>query len=260
MIGIGVNIFSGRKINRPNAKMTLTSTGDGSGVSTLRMSVSENTTLTIVGDANFYTNSNGTLGESKTWAITTGALRDIYLRCTGNAVINIPDRRVVTQVGSTIGFGWVSPTNGASLAFAAATFVNLISLSISGTSVITGALPAGLTSLRLVGSTISWTYSGALPNGLTFLLLSGNSINWTGLDIGNNGNVSTMSLYNYRISKMSSADMVTLLTQMTNRTGSLPSSITINDYADFASPPQFIVDAVDLLKTTKSVTTVSLGG
>ena len=54
--------------------------------------------------------------------------------------------------------------------------------------------------------------------------------------------------------------MVTLLTQLTNRTGSLPATITINDYADFASPPQSVTDAVAALKTAKpNVTTVNLG-
>jgi hypothetical protein len=238
MIGIGVNIFSGRKINRSNAKMTLTPTGDGTGVSTLRMGVSENTTLTIVGDANFYTDSGGTLGESKTWTITAGALRTIYLKCTGSAVINLPDRRLITEFGNSLNIGWVSSTNAASLSFTPAGFVNLTSLRITGTSV----------------------FSGALPTGLTYVNLNGDSINWTGLDIGNNGNItSAMLLLNYRISKMSSADMVTLLTQLTNRTGALPDSITINDYADYASPPSGVTDAVALLKSTKSITTVNLG-
>jgi len=58
---------------------------------------------------------------------------------------------------------------------------------------------------------------------------------------------------------MSSADMVTLLTQLTNRTGTLPATITINDYADYASPPSEVTDAVATLKTTKSITTVNLG-
>jgi hypothetical protein len=285
MIGIGISIFQKRLIRKANtAEMTLISTGDGTGVSTIRLTVSEDTTLTIVGDANFYTDAAGTLGESKTWTITAGALRTIYLKCTGSAVINLPDRRLITEFGnlSIDGDGWVSSTNAASLSFTPAGFVNLTSLRITGTSVFSGALPTGLTFVRLNGASINWTYSGALPTGLTFvslsgasinwtysgalptgltyLYLNGASINWTGLDIGNNGNItSAMLLLNYRISKMSSADMLTLLNQLTNRTGSLPSSITINDYADFASPPQYIVDAVDLLKTTKSITTVNLG-
>ena len=58
---------------------------------------------------------------------------------------------------------------------------------------------------------------------------------------------------------MSSADMVTLLTQMKNRTGSLPATVTINDYADYASPPVEVTDAVAALKEEKNITTINLG-
>jgi hypothetical protein len=122
-----------------------------------------------------------------------------------------------------------------------------------------GALPTGLTNLYFNGNSIAWTYNGALPTGLTYLRLVGYSIAWTGLDIGNNGNITSFNLINYRITKMSSADMVTLLTQMKNRTGSLPATVTINDYADYASPPSEVTDAVAALKAAKSITTVNLG-
>jgi len=135
-------------------------------------------------------------------------------------------------------------------------------LYLSGNSIAwtyNGALPTGLTFLWLQGNSIAWTYNSALPTGLTTLALSGASIDWTGLDIGNNGNIATLSLANYRITKMSSADMVTLLTQMKNRTGTLPATVTINDYADYASPPSGVTDAVNALKAAKSITTVNLG-
>jgi len=53
--------------------------------------------------------------------------------------------------------------------------------------------------------------------------------------------------------------MVTLLTQMKNRTGSLPATVIINDYEDYASPPSEVTDAVDALKAAKSITTINLG-
>jgi hypothetical protein len=137
------------------------------------------------------------------------------------------------------------------------TYLWLYGMSIAWTY--NGALPTGLTFLYLLGNQIAWTYNGALPTGLTYLYLFGNSIAWTGLDIGNNGNITNFNLANYRITKMSSADMVTLLTQMKNRTGSLPSTVTINDYADYASPPSEVTDAVAALKAAKSITTVNLG-
>jgi len=138
----------------------------------------------------------------------------------------------------------------------------LTSLYLYGNSInwtYNGALPTGLTYLYLYSNGINWTYNGALPTGLTTLYLYGNSINWTGLDIGDTGDISTLVLYNYRVAKMSSADMITLLTQMENRTGSLPATVTINDFQDYASPPVGVTDAVDSLKTAKSITTVTLG-
>jgi len=122
-----------------------------------------------------------------------------------------------------------------------------------------GALPAGLTYLHWDGDNINWTYNGALPIGIASLRFNGPNINWTGLDIGDTGDIDYFGLLNYRIAKMSSADMVTLLTQMTNRTGSLPATVTINDYADYASPPSEVTDAVAALKTAKSITAVTLG-
>ena len=74
---------------------TLTATGDGTGVSTLRMEVSETQTFTLDGAARFYTDAAGTTGESTTWEVTAGALRTIYLKCpsgTANLTIPKPDK------------------------------------------------------------------------------------------------------------------------------------------------------------------------
>ena len=78
--------------------------------------------------------------------------------------------------------------------------------------------------------------------------------------VGDLGNITTvLNLANYRIAKMSSADMVTLLTQMKDRTGTLPDTVTINDYEDWNAPPVTVTDAVTALKLAKSITTVNLG-
>ena len=122
-----------------------------------------------------------------------------------------------------------------------------------------GALPVGVTLLQMIVGNINWTYNGALPDTITNLTLTSAKMDWTGLSVGNNGNISALNLNNYRQAKMSSADMITLLTQLTSRAGNLPATITINDFQDYASPPQAVVDAVDALKTAKSVTTVNLG-
>jgi len=122
-----------------------------------------------------------------------------------------------------------------------------------------GALPTGLTTLVFSGSLLNWTYSGALPTGLTYLSLYGNLLNWTYNQITGTANFVNFSLLNYRDTKMSSADMVILLDSLRTKTGTFPATVTINDYADYASPPVEVVAAVDALKTAKSITTVNLG-
>jgi hypothetical protein len=57
---------------------------------------------------------------------------------------------------------------------------------------------------------------------------------------------------------MTDTEMLTLLASLTNRTGSLPSTISIGDYINYQNPPQSVQDAIDLLKTTKKITTVNL--
>lgn len=306
----------------------LTSTGNGTGVSTLRMQVSANITVTLGDNAKFYSDAAGTLDESDTWTITSGALRTIYLKCTtGTATMSFSDISKIIRVGSTAADGWDSRNNAASMGFNISKLNNALCLRTFGNVNLTGDAPASITELLridglsftaawtssaalppnllrvylnsnqiaysyngplpaslisiqfqgaliawkyngalpvnngmlvLSGGLIEWTYDGNLPNNTSYLIIDGPKIDWTGLNAGN-GSSAWFSLGNYRISKMSSADMITLLTQMTNRTGTLPATITINDYADYASPPAEVVTAVNTLKTTKSITTVNLG-
>jgi hypothetical protein len=137
------------------------------------------------------------------------------------------------------------------------TYVMLNSANISWTY--NGALPVGLTSISFSKTGVFWTYNGTLPNGLTSLYIDSSSADWTGLDVGDLGNITTFNLSDYRQAKMSSADMITLLTQLTNRAGTMPVLVIIRDYIDYASPPAGVVTAVNTLKATKGVITVNLG-
>jgi len=265
--------------------MTLSATGDGTGVSTLRFGVSSQITVTLNANAHFYTEPTGMDGESQTWTVTSGALRTIYLKCTsGTATLTISDASKINYFGDSSGQGngWLSSTNAAQLTFDVSKLINLSNLRIEGNSVISGALPNGLTFLHLNGNSINWTYSGALPTGLTILYLYGNLINWTysgalptGLTylylIGNlinwtynaiegTANFTYFELINYRSSKMSSDDMVTLLDSIRMRDGRCCSTITINDYEDYTDPPQMVKDAkLALIAADKGVTTINLG-
>lgn len=123
-----------------------------------------------------------------------------------------------------------------------------------------GALPTGLTYFYTNGYSSAWTYDGAFPAGLTYLGINSQYNNWTGLDISGSGNLTNLSLSKFRGSKITSTDLVTLINSITNRVGSVPNTITINDYVDYASPPQTVLDAIVALKAVKTnVTAVNLG-
>lgn len=164
---------------------TLEATGDGSGVATLQMQASRDTTLTLSGDGNFYTDAAGTTGESKTWTITAGALRTIYIRlASGTCTLTIPDKRLITQWGNSVtGSGWAMPANAPKITFSNSLAVDLPYLNqlylASIQITITGSMPALLRNIYMYGNNISWTYNGALPTGLAFLNVNGSAISWT---------------------------------------------------------------------------------
>jgi len=240
--------------------MTITSGGDGIGI--LKMEVSSNIEVTLSANGKFYTDAAATQNESSTWNIVAGDMRAIYIKCTsGTSIMKFSDASKITKWGDVNPFvnGWESfAYNNAPILNAKTSSLLLQSLYLfSVNMVVNDRLSNGLQKIYL--RDITWSYAGILPQGLTYLFFNGNSIDWTGPDLSGSGNITTLNLTNYRTNKMSSADMVTLLTSLKNRVGTLPATITINDYADFAAPPQAVVDAVAALKLAKSITTVTLG-
>lgn len=70
------------------AFLTLTATGNGTGVRTLRMKSYGDMHVILTGRAWFYTNPEGTAGKSKIWHLEPGEIRTIYVRCaSGNALM-----------------------------------------------------------------------------------------------------------------------------------------------------------------------------
>lgn len=123
-----------------------------------------------------------------------------------------------------------------------------------------GALPSGLTFiyLRSTSGALGWTYSGAMPTGLTFILLESPAHEVTSLDFSGGSAITVFTLNDWRVTKITSADMVTLLNNLAARVGNLPATLTIKDYVDAAAPPQAVTDAVAALKVAKpTVTTVT---
>jgi hypothetical protein len=253
------------------------SSGTGSGVSTLSLTVSSNITLSLEGNARFYTDSAGTTGESTTWLVTTGGTRTIYLKNTsGTSKMRFSDVTKVTQIN-----GWGSATNASFLNTDLSKLINCTRLAITGNANLTGTiqslvtiinfnsenlyytnngnLPVGLTALVCVGSNIAITNTQKIPSLVSNLTIAGIKIDLNTSDFSGTGNITSFSLSNWRTSKISSTEMKAIITSLTNRVGTLPATVTINDYADYASPPTDVTNAVALLKSTKSITTVNLG-
>ena len=238
----------------------LTAQGDGTGIATLRLESSEDTVIMIEGSGRFYTDAAGTLNESTEWNLTAGALRTIYIRQpsdSSNLVFVRPD--LIIGIGAIGVYGWESYATAPLFSINISKLLFLQILRINDYTTITGALPVNLTYLHLRGDNINWTYTGALPVNLTTLYLYGDNINWTYTTIEGTATINIFDLIKFRTEKLTSAEMVTLLTSMTNKVGGFPSTVTINDYADYTNPPQSVIDAVALLRSTKSITTVNLG-
>ena len=283
-------------------KWILKTTGDGSGVSTLRLNVTETQTLTATGGVKFYTDAAGTQNESSTWEVTTGGLRMIYLRCPTDGVIVIPARDKVIEFGGSGGIGWESDTNAADLHYNVSRLVNLEQLRITGNCRITGsppvnvtywylngsniywtyegappagvtqwyligsniywtyegAPPADVTVWRVQGSNIYWTYEGAPPADVTYWYLNGDNINWTGLMGNSTGNISVLSIFNFRTEKFTKEELIAFLEDMTTSTRGFPASITIGETQGLnPNSDQDIIDAVTALKAAKNITTVT---
>ena len=152
--------------------MTLTSTGDGTGVSTLKMTVSEDVLVSLGPNAKFYSDAGGSADESGFWTILSGAARTIYLKCTtATATMTFSD---ITKVTSWI--EWTSSTNAASIGGDIGEFVNLTYLYVKGSNTISGSV-AALTSLTYLLVKGSNTLSGSVAalTSLTYLNVTGSN-------------------------------------------------------------------------------------
>jgi peptidoglycan/xylan/chitin deacetylase (PgdA/CDA1 family) len=144
--------------NSTAVMMTLTATGTGTGVATLKLKPynARTVTLTVDGNAHFYTDAGGTLGESTTRTITnTGSVSTIYIKCTsGTANLKISENSLETITEYT------APTNAPTLGGSLTSLSKLttIILAASTTSCDISKLPA-LFSLTIGGSGANYTGS-----------------------------------------------------------------------------------------------------
>jgi len=286
----GTTYSAEQTLTTTNVRWILPVAGRTSGTATagtMVISTTEDITPTVTGDVTISV-AQAADGSYRKHTLTVNCPNN------GSGTIIIPDRsKVVTlsdhagaMLPQTIfyaGTAATAPIVTLDLNKIPATVLRIHQNAVGSILVVTGntALPANMNYLKFDGDNISYTYTGSLPSGLTYLFLrgtgiaitsnsplpsgitnfyiTGNLIDLTFNTVTGTANITTLNLLNHRISKMSSADMVTLLDSLRTKTGTLPTIITINDYADYASPPQTVVDAVAALKTAKSITTVNLG-
>lgn len=153
---------------------TLTSSGDGSGVSTLALMVSADQTLTLDGAARFYSDAAGTLDESTTWLVTTGDVRTRYIRCSaGTANLTFPRKTKVTNWNNWAGDG---TGNAPSIGGDISKLSSLDYLYVGVPNTMSGSI-ANLTLLTYVYVGGSNTVSGSVANliSLTYLYVEGNN-------------------------------------------------------------------------------------
>lgn len=84
-VGIAFSAYSNIVTAIPAINLSFATTGDGTGVFTLTLRSTINTIVTLDGTGRFYTDAGGTLNESTTWTVITGANRTIYIRCTATS-------------------------------------------------------------------------------------------------------------------------------------------------------------------------------
>ena len=149
----------------------LTSTGDGTGVSTLVMTSSEDTEITLDGTGRFYSDAGGTLDESLTWTVTTGASRTRYIKCSPGTANFYIEKNTITSWGA-----WTSAANAASLSGDIGQLTALTLIHIAGSNTVYGDI-SGLTSLTYLRVQGSNTLSGSITalTSLTYFYVIGSN-------------------------------------------------------------------------------------
>ena len=243
------------------------SVGNGSSQQSFRLGNSQDCTISVL-TGTIISVSAGTVAPGGKSAVISAIAdsgssdyRTVTLAAYGAG--DVQDTLAITNYHSLHYLLWGEVANGSVMRYSGALPAGLTYLYLNGANLnwtYSGALPAGLTALYLIGANLNWTYSGALPAGLTALYLIGANLNWIGTSFGSTPNITIFSLSDYRITKLSTPDLLTILSLLASRIGAVPNTIIINDYADYASPPQAVTDAIAQLKSHKTnVTTVTLG-
>lgn len=195
--------YTREEIIPPPLRYDFTTTGDGTEVGTLSMTVSDDITMTLEeGTGKFYTNPDGTENESSTWNLSSGSTQTIYVKCpTGTTYMSCTDFTKITEWNE-----WTSSTDAPSIGATLTPSINLTYINIEGNNTVGGDIGSinGLTYLNIVGN--SSTVKGSIDSktNLTYLSLpsvssslSGslaNLTNLTHLNVGGNTGTVTGSV------------------------------------------------------------------
>ena len=155
----------------------LNSTGDGSGVSTLSLTVNSTTTITTDGNGYMYDNAGGTTNPNQSRSLTSGDTRTFYIKVTsGNSNVTIiGGAGYCTKLNN-----WASSTNAANInAFNLSSLPSVMNyFYCTGSNTITGnlsSLPSVMTYFLCTGSNIITGNLSSLPSVMTYFLCYGSN-------------------------------------------------------------------------------------
>lgn len=171
--------------------LTISATGDGSGVGDLKFTSEEEMVLELDGNAKFYTDAAGTQGESSTWT-TTSKTQHLYIKCSsGTSNLKISANKFDTIESWTSGTN--APSLGGDITYLWTTskiamlgnntffgdvskLINSTTIHVDGNNTLSGDL-SGLTQLKSIFVRGSNTITGSLTNlvNLTFARIEGSN-------------------------------------------------------------------------------------
>lgn len=156
--------------------MEVESVGDGTGVVRLAMWVDKNITLTLDGNAKFYSDSGGTTDESSEWLFEPHRNTNyVYIKCTSGTSNLVFDNNNIRCWGehSGGGDGWTAGTNLPSINGDVSQFIKTTIISLLGANKLTGSVTGlPLTRILLGGNN---TLSGNITSDIIAIALTGGS-------------------------------------------------------------------------------------
>lgn len=183
---VGSNLEASLGINlvKRDFIIPLVSTGTGAAVSTLKLTVSTNTSMSITGNGYFYDDAAATVNQNQTRSIAAGAERTFYIKVTsGSSNLTMVDGNLcLTSVNL-----WNSGVNGPSI----------YQLNVKNLPRVLTNFYLGYTSLAAgINNTITGTIANIPPGIITFCVYGANTISGNISDLSPNLLSFTLSGYN----------------------------------------------------------------